>query len=80
MSNKTCAGFHKPTIPGWYWIKAPNLSPRIDKFAHPGWDKRHCYCPYTGGDILNLHGRPYMYAGPINEPNKEAHQPSRSED
>lgn len=59
----------KPTVPGWYWLKAPNLSPRIDKFSHPGWDKTHCYCPYTGGDILNLHGRPYMYAGPINEPN-----------
>ena len=58
----------KPTVPGWYWLKAPNLSPRIDKFSHPNWDKRHCYCPYTGGDILNLHGRPYQYAGPIEEP------------
>lgn len=61
-----------PTVEGWYWIKAPNLSPRIDRFTHPSWDKKHCYCPYSGGDVLKLHGRPYEYAGPLPEPNVQA--------
>ncbi len=58
-----------PAAEGWYWIKAPNLSPRVDRFCFASWDKSRCYCPYSGGDILNLHGRPYEYAGPLPEPN-----------
>lgn len=66
----------QPQVEGWYWIKAPNLSPRIDKFTHTSWDKSKCYCPYSGGDILELHGRPYQYAGPLAEPNAADQQPN----
>lgn len=57
----------KPTKPGWYWIKAPNLSMRICQ-VYP--------VPlHRGGPLCNsvnynewLHGSPAYFAGPLAEP------------
>jgi hypothetical protein len=56
-----------PSVEGWYWIRASNLTPRVDKFVMNksiyGYEK--CYCPYRTSP--EIHGS-YEYAGPIPEP------------
>lgn len=57
----------EPTSPGWWWLRAPNLSERVVHCQ----TSRHGLVHDYSFDTLRLHGRPYECAGPIEIPNAE---------
>lgn len=62
-SVKTSGGWSStvPTVPGWYWLKAPNLSARVVKAWMTSYGPRHDY----DNDITKLYGRPFQFCGPL---------------
>lgn len=57
----------KPKTAGNYWVKAPNLTPRISLYHEchgQGW--------LVGVYDMNNYGSPAEYAGPIPLPNAQA--------
>jgi hypothetical protein len=52
-----------PSAPGFYWVRAPQISPRVEKFyeAAQGMRSTDFYAEW-------IHGKPVEYAGPILKP------------
>lgn len=50
----------KPSKPGYYWVRAPHITPRVEKIYHAahGLQSADFYAEW-------LHGTPIEYAGPL---------------
>lgn len=58
----------QPTEPGWYWMRAPNLTPRIEKFYRLFKWSTECTCSYIIHNSLGVYGEPFEFAGPLPRP------------
>lgn len=65
MSTRLVYTTEEPRLPGYYWVRAPQLSERVAHFYHAH-GQSVLSCDYV--NLTFAYGRPVEYAGPVPTP------------